>query len=65
MPNPEPISPIIKRVMSKLEFQQHHGFCDEDMQRISDVKEIFNGTVTKIGDADDSKRVGRKTKTIR
>lgn len=44
----EHIKPIIKRVMSKLEFQQHHGFSDEDMQRISDAKEIFNGEVVKI-----------------
>jgi hypothetical protein len=36
--------------MTKSEFQQHHGFTDEDMERISMALKIFNGKIVRIYD---------------
>ena len=36
--------------MTKQEWKTHHGFNDEDMEQISIVKEIFNGTILSVTD---------------
>ncbi len=49
MSEPEHVGDIIKR-MSKKQWQEHHGFDDDDMERITNLKEIFNGTITGVFD---------------
>jgi len=34
--------------MNKLQWQNKHGFTDEDMDLIESCKEIFNGSITMV-----------------
>ncbi len=57
MNNPEPIKPIVNRVMSMLtkkQFQIKYGFNDKDMEILEKVIKTFNGKVTNVEDMNDA-----------